>query len=124
MEKSVVSIVKGKDVDEMLREAIDLIGGIESFVKPGDIVLVKPNAHGAHPPESHVDTNPIVVAAVVRRCKPLSGLGSGFMWWDCTPLVPLYINTIDKQPQQFYGRRLPRARSRRSPANTASYKEL
>ena len=52
MDKSVVSIVKGKDVDKMLREAIDLIGGIESFVKPGDIVLVKPNAHGAHPPES------------------------------------------------------------------------
>lgn len=69
MEKSIVSIVKGKAVNKMLRKAIDLIGGIESFVKPGDIVLVKPNAHGAHPPESHVDTNPKVVAAVVRLCK-------------------------------------------------------
>lgn len=67
--KSIVSIVKGEDVDKMVREALDLIGGIKSIVTPGARVLIKPNAHGAHPPEEHITSDPRVVAAVVRLCK-------------------------------------------------------
>ncbi len=67
--KSVVSIVKGKDVEAMVKEAIHLIGGIQSIVKPGDVVLIKPNVHGPHPPEDHITTDPRLVAAVVKLCK-------------------------------------------------------
>jgi len=67
--KSVVSIVKGTDVEAMAQEAIDLIGGIESVVKPGDVVLIKPNCHGPHPPEDHITVDPRLVAAVVKICK-------------------------------------------------------
>jgi len=69
MPKSVVSIVKGKDVDAMAQEAIDLIGGIESIIKPGDVVLIKPNCHGPHPWEDHITVDPRLVAAVVKICK-------------------------------------------------------
>ena len=69
MPKSVVSIVKGKDVEVMLGEAIDLIGGIESIVKPGDVVLIKPNVHGPHPPEDHITTTPSLVAAMIKLCQ-------------------------------------------------------
>ena len=67
--KSVVSIVKGTDVEAMAQEAIDLVGGIESVVKPGDVVLIKPNCHGPHPPEEHITVDPRLVAAVVKICK-------------------------------------------------------
>jgi uncharacterized protein (DUF362 family) len=33
--------LKGKDVEAMANEAIDLTGGIESIVKPGNVVLIK-----------------------------------------------------------------------------------
>jgi len=67
--KAVVSIVKGKDVEAMVDEALELIGGIESVVKTGNVVLIKPNVHGAHPLEDHITTDPRLVAAVVKKCK-------------------------------------------------------
>lgn len=43
-----VSVVKrnGKSVQETIRKAVDLIGGLERFVKPGQKVLLKPNYTG------------------------------------------------------------------------------
>ena len=38
-------------VQGMVKEAIDLAGGIEKFVKPGNSVFLKPNVVGAIPPE-------------------------------------------------------------------------
>jgi len=67
--KSVVSIVKGTDVEAMAHEAIDLIGGIESVVKPGSVVLIKPNCHGPHPWEDHITTDPRLIVAVAKICK-------------------------------------------------------
>jgi len=38
-----VAIVKGKDVDKMVAEAVDLLGGMKQFVKDGQRVVLKPN---------------------------------------------------------------------------------
>jgi len=38
-----VAIVKGKDVDTMVAEAIGLLGGMEQFVQDGQKVVIKPN---------------------------------------------------------------------------------
>ncbi len=49
MTKSIVSIVRTKDIrrpeeiEEGIRKALQLIGGIEDIIKPGDRVLLKPN---------------------------------------------------------------------------------
>ncbi len=67
--KSVVSVVKGKNTEKMVQEALDLIGGLESVVKPGDVVLLKPNVHGPHPAEDHITTDPQIVATMVKLCK-------------------------------------------------------
>jgi uncharacterized protein (DUF362 family) len=61
--KSSVSIVKCKDYDEegvlrSLRQGIDLIGGIEAFVKRGNRVLLKPNLLFGKSPEKAVTTHP------------------------------------------------------------------
>lgn len=71
---SKVSLVKCGDYDsarvyEAVKRAVGLVGGIESFVKPGMKVLVKPNLLSARPPEDAVDTHPEVVRAVVRLVK-------------------------------------------------------
>jgi uncharacterized protein (DUF362 family)/NAD-dependent dihydropyrimidine dehydrogenase PreA subunit len=73
---SQVSIVKCKDYNphlvlESTKKAVDLIGGISSFVKGGSSVLVKPNLLLAKEPEFGVDTHPEVVRAVVKILKEI-----------------------------------------------------
>jgi len=73
MQKSVVSIVKGTDAEKMVEEALTLLGGVESLIKPNSTVVVKPNAGHYYPPESSVNTSPEVVAAtikVLRKARP------------------------------------------------------
>ncbi|UCF85243.1 MAG: DUF362 domain-containing protein [Desulfobacteraceae bacterium] len=51
---------------EAVSNAVDLLGGISSFVKTGDHVLLKPNLLSAKSPERCVTTDPGVVHAVAR----------------------------------------------------------
>ena len=39
----VISVIKGSDRIQTVDKAIDSLGGIERFVKPGDVVVIKPN---------------------------------------------------------------------------------
>ncbi|MFH0840328.1 MAG: DUF362 domain-containing protein [Candidatus Omnitrophota bacterium] len=71
---SKVSIVKCSDYDPNKVEAavfrsVELLGGIESFVKKGDTVLIKPNLLSARRPEEVVCTHPEVVRAAIRLVK-------------------------------------------------------
>ena len=72
-----VSIAKCTSYDsglvfEAAKKAIDLIGGISSFIKPGSRVLVKPNLLMAKEPEFGVDTHPEVVRAVIKVLKGIN----------------------------------------------------
>jgi uncharacterized protein (DUF362 family) len=64
----VISIVRGEDRAKTVSKAIEILGGIERFVKPGDVVAIKPNAGFATPPILGATTHPDVVAEVVRLC--------------------------------------------------------
>ena len=69
-----VALVKCPSYDtdkvfDSVKRAVDLLGGIEAFVKPGTKILVKPNLLSARLPEEAVDTHPEVVRAVVRLVK-------------------------------------------------------
>lgn len=56
-----------------VKRAVDLLGGIRSFVKPGDRVLLKPNLLKARPPEAAVTTHPEIVRAVIRLVREAGG---------------------------------------------------
>ncbi len=66
MAKSVVSIVKGTDAEKMVEEALDLLGGVSSLIKPNSVVVVKPNAGHPVPPDYSGCTSPEMVAAVIK----------------------------------------------------------
>ena len=51
------------------RQAVDLLGGMPRFVKPGQKVIVKPNMSFAGGPEDATDTHPEVVRELVAMCK-------------------------------------------------------
>lgn len=60
-------------LESSVRHAVDLLGGISSFVKPGDRVLLKPNLLSAHPPERRITTDPELVRAVCKLVLEAGG---------------------------------------------------
>jgi uncharacterized protein (DUF362 family) len=63
-----LAVVHGLDAEKMVRAALDRIGSMTRFIKPGDRVLLKPNAAWDRQPEQAANTNPEVVSAVVKLC--------------------------------------------------------
>lgn len=53
---------------DMVRKAVELLGGMNKFVSRGDIVVVKPNIGWDRKPEEAANTNPEVVSEVVKMC--------------------------------------------------------
>ena len=56
------------DPAELTRRAIAALGGIERFISRGDYVAIKPNIGWDRTPAHAANTNPRVVAEVVRLC--------------------------------------------------------
>ena len=69
MSKSVVSIVKGTDVEKMVEEALAHLGGVKALIRPKSTVVLKPNAGHPAGAETSVNTNPEVVAAVIKEVR-------------------------------------------------------
>ncbi len=67
-QKSELAVVQGASPAKITRAAIDALGGIKTFVSKGDIVVVKPNMAWDRTPEQAANTNPEVVATIVRMC--------------------------------------------------------
>jgi len=63
-----LTVVQGPDPGETVAKAIETAGGMGRFVSRGDIVVVKPNMAWDRRPEHAANTNPQVVASVVRLC--------------------------------------------------------
>ena len=61
-------ISKGTAPEHITETAIQALGGMGRFISRGDIVLVKPNIGWDRTPEQAADTNPEVVATLVRLC--------------------------------------------------------
>ena len=64
----VMSIVRGSDRVRTVNKAIELLGGIERFIQPGETVAIKPNVAFASSPILGATTHPGLVAEVVRLC--------------------------------------------------------
>jgi uncharacterized protein (DUF362 family) len=63
-----ISIVKGHEPAQSSLKAIDMLGGIERFISPGDTVVIKPNVAFASPPALGATTSPALVVQIVRLC--------------------------------------------------------
>jgi len=64
-----LAVVKNADPATLVRKSIEMLGGIEKFVKKGDVVVVKPNIGWDRVPRQAATTNPEVIAEIVRLCK-------------------------------------------------------
>jgi uncharacterized protein (DUF362 family) len=62
-----MAILQGDDPALLARQAVEELGGMRRFVARGDVVLVKPNIGWDRTPEQAANTNPDVVAEIVRE---------------------------------------------------------
>ena len=62
-----VAVTGGEPV-EMLDKALEALGGIGHFVKRGQKVVIKPNMSWDCTPELAGNTNPLLVAGLVKKC--------------------------------------------------------
>ena len=63
-----MSIVQGTDRVATLRMALKSLGGIETFIKKGDRVLLKVNAAFASPAMLSATTHPAIIAEMTQLC--------------------------------------------------------
>ena len=63
-----VSVHRDESPEQLTRAAIDAIGGMSRFVKPGEVVAVKPNIGWDRTPRHAANTDPELVATLVTMC--------------------------------------------------------
>jgi len=64
----IMSIVRGEDRRATLRMALNSLGGIKTFIKKGDRVLLKVNAAFASPAMLSATTHPVIVTEMTQLC--------------------------------------------------------
>jgi uncharacterized protein (DUF362 family)/Pyruvate/2-oxoacid:ferredoxin oxidoreductase delta subunit len=72
-----VSVVKCSEYDqaeESVNKALELLGGIERFIKKGDKVLIKPNFVSKKKPSDAATTHPEILRAVIKAAESAGGI--------------------------------------------------
>jgi uncharacterized protein (DUF362 family) len=63
-----MTVVQGGEPSALVQKSLENLGGIRRFISRQDVVVVKPNIAWDRTPEQAANTNPEVVAEVVRQC--------------------------------------------------------
>ena len=63
-----MAVIQGDDPRRLVERALEELGGVRRFVARGDVVVIKPNVAWDRVPQQAANTNPDVVAAMVRQC--------------------------------------------------------
>jgi uncharacterized protein (DUF362 family) len=64
-----MAVVRNGEPEELVRKALDVFGGIQTFVRPGANVIIKPNICVSYRAfETAATTNPWIVGALVKVC--------------------------------------------------------
>jgi uncharacterized protein (DUF362 family) len=64
-----LAIAHGAQADRVVRAALGELGGMERFIRKGDVVLLKPNVAFDRPPALGATTHPETLAAVARLVR-------------------------------------------------------
>jgi uncharacterized protein (DUF362 family) len=92
-EQSLVAVAEGTDYPAITRKVINAVGGMKRFVKPGDIVVVKPNMGWDRSTELAANTHPLVVRAVVEECLAAGAKKVKVFDSTCNDARRCYVNS-------------------------------
>jgi len=63
-----LAVRKGTEIPKLVRDTLGALGGMQAFVKPGQVVVVKPNIGWDRTVELAANTHPEVVRTLVELC--------------------------------------------------------
>jgi uncharacterized protein (DUF362 family) len=63
-----LAVISSGSPRQLVQRALEELGGMQRFISRADVVIVKPNIAWDRTPEQAANTNPEVVAEVVRQC--------------------------------------------------------
>ena len=63
-----LAIAHGTDHEKTVRAALGALGGMDRFIKKGDVVVIKPNVAFDRPPALAATTHPDALRAVAKLC--------------------------------------------------------
>ncbi len=106
--------VMGGEPEAMLRRSLDELGGIGRFVRSGNRVVLKPNIGWDRRPEMGANTNPQLVAAMVRLCLEAGAREVQVFDHTCDDWIRTYANSGIKAAVEAAGGTM-------LPANTENY---
>ena len=85
--------VTGGEPAELLRAALQAYGGMSRFVSRNDVVVVKPNIGWDRRPEFAANTNPELVAEVVKACFDAGAKKVKVFDYTCNNPRRCYVNS-------------------------------
>ena len=91
--KSILVAVRDGERAAMLDKSMAALGGMETFVKKGQTVLVKPNIGWDSTPEHGADTHPETVKRVVELCFAAGAKSVGIFDNTCDQWQRCYTNS-------------------------------
>ncbi len=88
-----LAVVRGDSPAVITRKAIDAIGGIGRFVRPGNTVVIKPNIGWDREPKYAATTNPEVIAVLIKLCYAAGAKKVKVFDYTCNAAAMCYLNT-------------------------------
>jgi uncharacterized protein (DUF362 family) len=86
-------VAEGTDYPAITRRVINAVGGMKRFVKPGDVVVVKPNMGWDRSTELAANTHPQVVRAIVEECLAAGAKKVKVFDSTCNDARRCYVNS-------------------------------
>ena len=100
--------VMGGEPDVMFQKAISELGGIGRFVKKDQKIVIKPNIGWDKTPEMAANTNPILVAEMVKQCLAAGAAEVVVFDMTCDGMRGCYTNSgIEKAAADAGAKVLP-----------------
>ena len=88
-----IARVTGADYPVLVRETLDLLGGMKRFVSPGQRVVVKPNIGWDRNPDQAANTHPVVVRTLVEMACEAGATEVTVFDFTCNEKRRCYINS-------------------------------
>jgi len=91
--KSVLAAIRDGDRVAMLDKALAELGGIQTFVKPGQTVVIKPNIGWNSSPERGANTHPSIIGHLVALCLTAGAKSVSVFDNTCDQWRETYVNS-------------------------------
>ncbi len=88
-----LAVVRGGSPAAITRKAIEAVGGMGRFVRPGDTVVVKPNIGWDREPRYAANTNPEVISTVISLCYAAGAKKVKVFDNTCNAAAMCYVNS-------------------------------